>query len=165
MYNEYMITCTFEDNGKTSLRHVTVNAIVTKNNKILFGRRGLRNGKPISEYGKWGLLGGYFDRDETLVQALKREVREESGWEIDELVLMRINDKPNRPKEDRQNVDFIYIARAITQIGTGDEEVAELRWFDMESLPPPETIAFDHGEAIHMYREYLNNKVTLPIVG
>ena len=30
-----MITCTFENNNKISLRHITVNAIVVKNNQIL----------------------------------------------------------------------------------------------------------------------------------
>lgn len=77
-----MITCTFENNNKTSLRHIAVNAIVVKNNQTLLGKRGTFNGKPILESGKWGLLGGFFNRDENLIQAVKREVMEESGWEI-----------------------------------------------------------------------------------
>ena len=55
-----MITCTFENNNKASLRHVTVNAIVIKNNQVLFGKRGTVNGKTILESGKWGLLGGVY---------------------------------------------------------------------------------------------------------
>ena len=54
-----MIICSFENGNKTSLRHVTVNAIVIKDNQVLLGKRGTFNGKPILESGKWGLLGGF----------------------------------------------------------------------------------------------------------
>lgn len=160
-----MITCTFENNSKAFLRHVTVNAIVIKDNQILLGKRGTHNGKLILESGKWGLLGGFFGRDENLVQAVKREVFEESGWEIDSLQLFRINDNPQRPKEDRQNVDIIFFAKAVKQVKTSDEEVKELKWFDLDKLPPKELIAFDHGDSIDLYLKYLNEKITIPIVG
>jgi 8-oxo-dGTP diphosphatase len=125
-----MITCQFEDGNKTSLRHVCVNAIVIKEGKILLGKRGTyRNGKPLLEAGKWALIGGFFDRDETLEEGLKREVMEESGWEIDDVVLFRINDNPNRPAEDRQNVDMIFVVGAKEQTGKSDEEVTNLEWF------------------------------------
>lgn len=159
-----MINCVFENGNKASLRHVTVNAIVIKNNQVLLGKRGTLNGKPISESGKWGLLGGFFGRDENLVQAVKREVMEESGWKIGNLQLLRINDNPNRPKEDRQNVDIIFIAVAIKQVKVSDEEVTELKWFDFDKLPPKESIAFDHGEDLDLYLKYRNNKLILPIL-
>jgi len=160
-----MINCTFENGNKTSLRHVTVNAIVVKDNQILLGKRGTFNGKPILESGKWGLLGGFFDRNENLVQAVKREVMEESGWEIDNLKLLRINDNPNRPKEDRQNVDFIFIAKAIKQLKTSDQEVKELKWFLFDKLPPKDSIAFDHGDALEIYLKYLKENFHLPVLG
>ena len=160
-----MITCTFENNNKTSFRHVTVNAIVIKNKQILLGKRGTFNGKPILESGKWGLLGGFFDRDENLTQAVKREVLEESGWEINDLKLFRINDNPNRPREDRQNVDIIFIANAVKQIKTSDEEVSKLQWFDLDKLPAKQEIAFDHGDSLESYKKYLKEKFPLPVLG
>jgi 8-oxo-dGTP diphosphatase len=146
-------------------RSVTVNALVIRNHQILLGRRGTYQGKPISEFDKWSLLGGFFNRDENLVQAVKREVMEESGWEIDHLVLFRINDRPARPHEDRQNVDLIFITQAIKQTGSSDEEVKKLQWFDLDKLPPPDQIAFDHGENIDLYRQYLIRNIPLPILG
>ncbi|VVA43291.1 NUDIX family hydrolase [Candidatus Roizmanbacteria bacterium] len=160
-----MITCSFENGNKTSLRHITVNAIVVKVSQILLGKRGTFNGKPILEFGKWGLIGGFFDRDENLVQAIKREVMEESGWEINDLKLFRINDNPNRPMEDRQNVDIIFIANAVKQTGKSDEEVSHLKWFDLEKLPTKEEIAFDHGDNLELYKKYLKEKFPLPILG
>lgn len=159
-----MINCTFENGNiaNPGLRHITVPVIVYRQNEILLGLRGTKNGKPILESGKWGLLGGFFDRDETLVEAAHREVMEESGWEIKTPQLFIINDSPNRPMEDRQNVDLIYIAEATLQSGTHDEEVKELRWFDLENLPPEDRIAFDHALAIKLYRKYKINPFMLP---
>lgn len=56
-----MITCTFEDGGRGKLRHAVVNAIILKENKILLVKRSPK----ITEGGKWGLVGGFMDRDET----------------------------------------------------------------------------------------------------
>ncbi|MFA6081239.1 MAG: NUDIX domain-containing protein [Patescibacteria group bacterium] len=160
-----MITCYFENKNKAFLRHVTVNAIVIKDGQILLGKRGTLNGKPISESGKWGLLGGFFGHKENLILAVKREVMEEGGWEINNLKLFRINDNPNRPHEDRQNVDFIFIANAVKQTGISDEEVSRLQWFDLDKLPAKEEIAFDHGDSLELYKKYLKEKFFLPILG
>lgn len=160
-----MITCTFENGKNALLRHITVNAIVVKDNRVLLGKRGTVDGKPILESGKWGLLGGFLGRDENIIQAVKREVMEESGWEIENLQLFRVNDKPDRPNEDRQNVDVIFSAAAVKKIKSSDEEVRELKWFDLENLPPKNSIAFDHGENLELYINYLKNKLTLPLLG
>lgn len=160
-----MITCQFENGDETSLRHITVNTIIVRKGNVLLGKRGMRKGKPISEFGKWGLLGGYFDRNENLVQAAAREVMEESGWEISNMRLFCINDNPDRPREDRQNVDFIYIAEAVKQTGLVDGEVVELKWFGLGELPLLEEFAFDHGQAVMLYRDYLANPFILPKIG
>lgn len=158
-----MISCTFENGSNTSLRHITVNVIVIKDGRILMGKRGTYKGKPIIESGKWALIGGFFDRDETLVQAAKREVLEETGWKIDTVNLFRINDNPNRPKEDRQNVDMIFLAQATEKVGKPDEEVTETEWFSFDNLPPRDQIAFDHVDSIELYQKYLKEHMHLPL--
>lgn len=162
-----MITCTFENDNVASpgLRHVTVNAIVVKDNQVLMGLRGTVAGKPMLESGKWALIGGFFGFNENMVQAVKREVMEESGWEIEDIQLFRINDNPGRPKEDRQNVDMIFIARAVVQTGKHDEEVTELKWYQLDALPSAEQIAFDHGEDLSLYIDHLKSSQSLPILG
>lgn len=157
-----MITCKFEDGGSAFLRHVTVNTMVIKDGKILLGLRGTLNGKPIDESGKWGLLGGFFNHKENLKTAATREVMEESGWEINNLKFFRINDNPNRPHEDRQNVDMIFVADAVKQTGKSDEEVTRLQWFDLDKIPE---MAFDHGDSVELYKRYLKEKFSLPIFG
>ena len=61
----------------------------------------------------------------------------------------------NRPKEDRQNVDIIFIANAVKQTGKSDEEVSHLKWFDLDKLPSKEEIAFDHGDNFGAIKKYL----------
>lgn len=160
-----MITCTFENKDKANLRHICAQAIVVKDNKILLGKRGSCKGRKILESGKWGLFGGFLDRDETLEEGVKREALEESGWEIDNLQLFRINDNPDRPAEDRQNVDIIFLAKAIKKVKDSDEEVTELKWFDIKRLPSKEKIAFDFSEHLELYQRYLKQKFKLPILG
>lgn len=160
-----MINCKFEDGCIGSLRHVTVNAIVIKDNKVLLGLRGTFNGKPLLEYGKWGLLGGFMDRDETLQEAIKREIMEESGYVVENLKLLTIIDEPNRPAEDRQNLSFVYIAEAKEKVGSSDEEILELQWFDLDNLPEKESIAFDFYDNLELYKKYLKENFTLPVLG
>src|SRR5262249_9871996 len=45
---------------------------------------------------KWGLPGGFLDRDGTLVEGVLRELREEAGWKGRLLTLLRINSRPDR---------------------------------------------------------------------
>lgn len=161
-----MITCTFEDGGMGKLRHVTANAIVVKGGKVLLAKRGTyNNGKPLFEAGKWALIGGFLSRDETVEQALRREVKEESGWEIENLKLMHIKDNPDRRNEDRQNIEFVYIAEAKNKKGDSDEETSELHWFSLDSFPPNDQIAFDHADDLMIYIKYLKENLLLPVIG
>ena len=158
-----MITCTFENGSQNSLRHVTVGCLVIKDEKILLAKRA----SGLLEAGKWCLLGGYADRDEDTAQTGIRETMEESGWTIENLKLLRVNDNPNRPHEDRQNIDFIYIADAIAEVGEKDWESEEVRWFDLDNLPADDEIAFDHLDSIALYKKHLAepNAFSLPLIG
>ena len=91
-----MITCAFENGSPAALRHVVLYAIVEKDGALLFVRRAER----LSEGGKWGLPGGFLDRDETLAAGTLRELREETGWEGEVVALLRVNSRPNRPRRE-----------------------------------------------------------------
>lgn len=142
-----MIQCQFEDGGKTSLRHSTVDAIVVKDSKILLIKRAAH----LLEGGKWALPGGYLDRDETTPQGALRELYEETGYEGRVAKLLMIRDNPDRPHEDRQNLAFSFIVEPIERTGTGDEEVEEIQWFALDALPPTNELAFDHELMIQAY--------------
>lgn len=142
-----MIKCTFENGNEASLRHVIVDALILKDDKILLVKR---TGK-LLEGGKWALVGGFVDRDETIEEAIHREVLEETGWKIKNPKLLRIVDNPNRPNEDRQNIAFVYVCEASEQVGKGDWENDEMKWFSFDQLPEKEKIAFDHFDDIEFF--------------
>lgn len=153
-----MIRCVFEDGGKGLLRHVVADTLVLKDNKILLVKRTAR----LLEGGKWGVVGGYMERDETIAQAAEREVMEETGWKIKDLALLTIIDNPDRAKEDSQNVAFVYFCTATEKVGEPDWESDEQKWFGWGELPSTELLAFDHADHIKLYKRYLTEQFTLP---
>jgi ADP-ribose pyrophosphatase YjhB (NUDIX family) len=142
-----MIKCEFENNNKASLRHVTADVLLIKDNKILLALRA----KSLVEGGKWAILGGYADRDETLIECAEREVMEESGWKVENLQLLRVLDAPDRRNDDRQNITFVYVATPTQKTGEPDWESTQLKWFGLDELPPAEEMAFEHLEDIKFY--------------
>ena len=70
-----MINCRFENGRPASLRHVVVHAVVERDGALLLVKRAAH----LSEGGKWGLPGGFLDRDERLVDGVLRELRGETG--------------------------------------------------------------------------------------
>ncbi|MFA4994788.1 MAG: NUDIX hydrolase [Bdellovibrionales bacterium] len=155
-----MITCEFENGNKARLRHVVVDSLVLMGDKILLVKRAAR----LIEGGKWGLVGGFVDRDETIKEAVAREVLEETGYTVDKITLFHVIDVPDRPNEDRQNVSFVHFCTALEKIAAADDESDEQKWFSLSALPSKEEMAFDHFSSIQLYQDYLKQPFPLPRV-
>lgn len=159
-----MISCTFESGHKATkgLRHVTVGAIaINQDKRVLLVKRaeGMHNG------GKYTIPGGFLDRGESTAEGTLRELKEETGYDGEILNLFRINDNPNRPKEDRQNVDFLYLVKIVGGKETENKEISKIFWVSKDDLPGDEEFAFDHRESILKCFNYLANDFPLPIFG
>ena len=141
-----MITCRFEKGFEANLRHVVVDAVCVKEEKILLEKRSER----LNQGGKYALPGGFLDRDETTSQAVLRELKEETGYDGKIVKLLKIVDNPDRG-EDRQNVSFLYLVEPTEKTGEGDGESEEISWFDLDKLPVPEEFSFDHYSLIQFY--------------
>lgn len=152
-----MITCSFEDGGKGLLRHVVVDAIVLKNDKVLLTKRA----NSLIEGGKWSLVGGFVGRDETLRRAVEREIREETGYKVKDVTLLSVNDNPDRRNEDHQNIAFVFFCVALEKEGESDWEVEDQKWFSLSDLP--KDIAFDHREDLQLFIRYKKEMLKLPI--
>ena len=159
MYFNYkkMITCHFEDSdAKLNFRHVTTNAIIEKNGKVLLVKRSAKMYMP----NLYCLPGGYLDQGETIEKGIIRETKEETGYDSKVINLFRIN---GNPKRDRGNVDFIFLVKALKKTGQHDHEVSEIKWFDLNKLPKNEEVAFDHYENLELYLKYKEENFHLPI--
>jgi 8-oxo-dGTP diphosphatase len=154
-----MIACTFENGSRASLRHVAVQAIVEKNDSLLLVKRA----QHLSEGGKWGLPGGFLDRDETLAEGILRELREETGWEGRVLSLLRINSRPDRPHEDRQNIAIDFTIEPLEKRGEPDAESTDVQWIPIDQVLSLD-LAFDHMESVRSYLDARRRVVTTPIL-
>lgn len=154
-----MITCTFQNGNKNSLRHaITTCILLNDKNQVLLGKRSLH----IPEGGKFGLIGGFMERDESVPDSLKREVKEETGYLINIDYLLYISDRLNMPNSDWQNIGFVFVAHALEKVGEPDKESTEMKWFELDKLPPQEELAFDHFERIEIYKKHQQTPFTIP---
>ncbi|HEU5260715.1 MAG TPA: NUDIX domain-containing protein [Gemmatimonadales bacterium] len=107
--------------------------IVADDGRLLLARRGP---KAKNERGLWEFPGGSVEFGERLADALKREMQEEYGIEIDVGALLDVVDHI-LPDEGQHWVSPTFICRR-----TGGEPVirepdkcAEIRWFGPDEMP------------------------------
>ena len=117
----------------------------------------------LSEGGKWGLPGGFLDRDETLAEGVLRELFEETGWTGRLVTLLRVNSRPDRPHEDRQNVAFDFVIEPLEKRGEADSESSDVKWIPMEQVLGLD-LAFDHMDTVRSYADFRRRSITTPIL-
>lgn len=79
----------------------------------------------------WGLPGGWMDRDEAPTEALRRELREEMGLQVDVLDPLLI-----APGEHRTHLDIAFLCRAENSVQHLCAELLDYRWVTLDELPP-----------------------------
>ena len=107
--------------------------------RILLGRRAIDPGA-----GLWDLPGGFLHEDELPVDGLRREVREETGLELEGLDFLG---HWLEPYDGRIVLCLAWAAHATGDARAADDLV-EVQWFDPGELPPPEELAFTHYPAV-----------------
>jgi 8-oxo-dGTP pyrophosphatase MutT (NUDIX family) len=80
----------------------------------------------------WFMPGGGVDRGETLDEAARREAREEVGAELGALQLMGAYTSFGGFKSDH---NVLFLCTDFTISGKPDREIAEVRFFPLDSLP------------------------------
>jgi len=114
--------------------------VLSDDRGVLLIRRG---NEPFK--GRWALPGGFMEIDETLADAARRELQEETGLGGVALRPLSVFDRPDRDPRGR----VISLAFVGTVAGRpavcGADDAAEAAWHDLEELPP---LAFDHHEVM-----------------
>jgi 8-oxo-dGTP diphosphatase len=106
--------------------------------------------------GLWALPGGFINEDEDLLDAIHRELAEETGLSTDNLRQFRTYGHPKRdPRHHTITVVFIGWIEENQEPSAGDD-ASEVCWFSLNLLPE---LAFDHAEIISDVVE--NEKIVL----
>jgi ADP-ribose pyrophosphatase YjhB (NUDIX family) len=115
----------------------TVSAVIRDGDgRILLARRAVEPGA-----GLWDLLGGFMDEGEAPGDALRRELREETGLEVEPGEYL--GGIPDRYGEDGNfTVNFYWAAALAAGEPRPADDVAELAWFPDDDLPPRAEFAF-----------------------
>lgn len=109
-------------------------AVVERDGRVLLGRRAF---EPSA--GLWDLPGGFLDEGEPPLDGLRRELREETGLEIEPTQFLGVwLDE----YDGRTVLALTWLARPVSGEPAAADDVAELRWFGADELPAPQELAF-----------------------
>jgi len=96
-----------------------------------------------ADFGWWGLPGGVLELDESLPQCVAREVREETGLEVEPLRLLGVYTSPDYdvtyPNGDQvQQVTACFECRPVGEafLTPDGDETLDLAWFPLHDPPP-----------------------------
>jgi len=104
---------------------VTAGAIVTdERGRVLVLEHRFRAGSG------WGIPGGFLEKGEQPEEALRRELREEIGLELEsaKIAFARTLKKPRQ-------IEIIFHCRPRGSIGRNNAEIKSAGWFELDKLP------------------------------
>ena len=122
-----------------------VNLIVDDEGKILLMKRSQSS---KAHAGKWGLVGGFIDPNETGEEGAKREAKEEIGVDIDvQKFIGRFYNTPHPTKGIIIALPFYSKIIAGTPYCAQPEECSGVKWFIPEEIRQME-LAYDHKQIL-----------------
>jgi len=111
---------------------VGVGAVIVKDGAVLLVRRGHDPGR-----GEWAMPGGRLRLGETLAQAARREVREETSVEIEAGEVLSVTDLIQRDDAGRVRYHYVLVdllARYVSGEPRAGSDALDVRWVDARDL-------------------------------
>lgn len=105
-----------------------------------------RRNEPVG----WALPGGFVECGESVEDAVRREMKEETGLELAELKQFRVYSDPRRDPRGH-TVSVVFSARGVGTPVAGDD-ADRYRLVDLDDIPGSEMV-FDHPQILREYRE------------
>ena len=113
--------------------------------------------------GKWALPGGFVRVDETVDEAARRELEEETGLKNVFLEQLYTFGAVNRdPRERVVSVAYYSLVKLSDHKAKAATDAANAEWFPVSKLPK---LAFDHARIVETALERLKGKVRYQPIG
>jgi len=111
----------------------------------------------------WALPGGLVGNDESLEDAVQRELKEETGISINYLEQLYSFGKPGRDPRNRViSITYYGLVKPDAFEIEAATDAAEAAWFNIKKIPQ---LAFDHQAIISAAHDRLKNKILYQPVG
>ena len=93
--------------------------------------------------GAWALPGGFVSEHEHPLDTVRRELREETGLEVEPLEFLGVwMDRYSEDESGESTLNLYWRAQVVGGEAQAADDVSELRWFAPDELPPADEIAF-----------------------
>jgi 8-oxo-dGTP diphosphatase len=103
--------------------------------------------------GRWDLPGGFLEEDEHPLDCLRRELREETGLEVEPLEFVGIwMDLYTTETNVRTTLNLYWTARVVGGSPAPADDVSELGWFAADELPDEDELAFHIADVLRTWR-------------
>lgn len=107
--------------------------MIVSDGRVLLVRR---DSEPLR--GEWSVPGGMLELGETLHDGIRREVREETGLEVEPVRVLEVFDSIFTDPLGRTQYHFVlidYLCRALSGEARAGSDVSDVRWVAAEALP------------------------------
>ncbi len=137
--------------GKAPIVAAAAGVIIRRGDEILLQKR--------SDNGKWAIHGGSIEPGESVEETARREVFEETGLTVHKIELFKVFSGERMhciyPNGDEAYVvNIIFTCRDFSgQLVADKQEVRELKWFSIDSLPLELSEPIDKA----IVNEYINS--------
>ena len=121
------------------MRPFASDMVLIENKKILLIKR---SREPFA--GQWAVPGGRIEDNETAEECAKREMKEETGLDIEIIKMTGLYSDPNR--DPRKIIAVAFLVRRTGGTICAVDDAGEAQWFDLDRLPK---LCADHSKIVN----------------
>lgn len=111
---------------------VIVKALITFQGRVLIGQKEEDQNHPIG--GEWHVPGGHFEKGEKMKDAVLREVKEETGLDVELHHIVDVMSFRWSKEDERNSVQIYYHCEADSREAVASDDLQDLEWVKPEEV-------------------------------